>query len=118
MEYVVVAHLIGGFCPVCEIPKNAMGQESGILPTNDEYPRSDKLRYQRALELGGLQCLKDYCLQSEVNPLWSFAGCDPYHLRQPDVLHLLNLGIMKMMKELVIDYMEDHGLLDRFNLGF
>jgi hypothetical protein len=55
MEYVVVARMISGFCPVCEIPKNAMGHESGTtlrtdrLSTN-EYPRRDKLKYQRALE--------------------------------------------------------------------
>ena len=45
MEYVVLGCLIGGFCPLCEIPKDAMGHESGILQTDDEYPRCDKLRY-------------------------------------------------------------------------
>ena len=117
MEYVVLARLIGGFCPVCEIPKDAMGHESGILRTGD-YPRRDKLRYQRALESGDPQCLKDYGLQSEVNPLWDFAACDPYHLWQPDILHLLNLGIVKTTMEWVIGYMEDRGLLDRFNVRF
>ena len=118
MEYVVVARLIGGFCPVCEIPKDGMGHESGILRTSDEYPRRDKLRYQRALESGGPQCLKEYGLQSEKNPLWEFAGCDPYHLWQPDILHLLNLGIAKPTMEWVVGYMDDRGLLDRFNLRF
>ena len=117
MEYVVLGRLISGFCPVCEIPKDAMGHESGILRT-DKYPRRDKLRYQGALESGGPQCLKDYGLQSEENPLWDFAACDPYRLWQPDILHLLNLGIVKTTMEWVIGYMGDHGLLDRFNLRF
>ena len=43
MEYVVVAQLIGGFYPVCEIPKDGMGHESGILRTDNDYPRRDKL---------------------------------------------------------------------------
>jgi hypothetical protein len=117
MEYAVLARLIGGFCPVCEIPKNAMGHESGILRTG-EYPRRDKLTYQRVLVSGGPQCLKDYGLQSEVNPLWDFAACDPYHLWQPDILHLLNLGIVKTTMEWIIGYMGELGLLDRFNLRF
>ena len=110
---VIVAWLIGGFCPVCDIPKDAMGDESSILRTEDEYPLRDKLRYQSALESGGPQCLKDYGLQSEVNPLWDFTSCDPYHLWQPDILHLLNLGIIKTTVEWVIGYMDDRGLLDR-----
>jgi hypothetical protein len=119
MEYVVLARLIGGFCPVCEIPKDAMGHESGILRT-DQYPRRDKLVYQRVLvsASGDPQCLKDYGLQSEVNPLWDFAACDPYHLWQPDILHLLNLGIVKTTMEWVIGFMKDRGLLDRFNQRF
>src|SRR5437588_10246804 len=95
-----------------------MGHESGILRTDDEYPRHDKLRYQRALESGDPQCLRDHYLQSEVNPLWNFAACDPYHLWQPNILHLLNLGIVKTMKEWVISYMGDHGLLYWFNVRF
>ena len=118
MEYVVVARLVGGFCPVCEIPKDAMGHEFGILQSDDEYPRRDKLKYQGALQFGGPQCLKEFGLQSEVNPLWDFAGCDPYHLWQPDILHLLNLGIVKTMMEWVVGYMEDRGLLGRFNSRF
>ena len=118
MEYVVLARLIGGFCPVCEIPKDAMGHESGILRTGDDYPMRDKHRYQRALDSGNSQCLKEYGLQSEVNPLWDFAAGDPYRLWQPDILHLLNLGIVKTTMEWVIGYMEDCGLLDRFNLRF
>ena len=51
--------------------------------------------YQRALESGNSHCLKDYGLQSEENPLWDFPACDPYQLWQPDILHLLNLGIVK-----------------------
>ena len=118
MEYVVLGRLIGSFCPVCEIPKDTMGYESSILRTDDEYPRRDKLRYQRALESRDPQCLRDYGLQSEVNPLWNFAACDPYHLWQPDILHLLNLGIVKTTMEWVIGYMGDRGLLDRFNVRF
>ena|SRR5436853_3718887 len=95
-----------------------MGHKSSILPTDNEYPRCDKLRYQRVMESSGPQCLKEYGLQSEVNPLWDFAGSDPYHLRQPDILHLLNLGILKTIMEWVIDYMEDRELLDQFNLRF
>ena len=123
MEYVVIVPMISGFCPVCEIPKNAMGHESGTtlrtdrLSTN-EYPRRDKFKYQRALESGNSHCLKDYGLQSEENPLWDFPACDPYRLWQPDILHLLNLGIVKSMMEWVIGYMEDLGLLDRFNVRF
>ena len=118
MEYVVLARLIGGFCPVCEISKDAMGHESGVLCSDNEYPRRAKLRYQCSLESGDLQCLKDCGLQSEANPLWNFAACDPYHLWQPDILHLLNLGIVKTMMERVIGYMDDRGLLDQFNLRF
>src|SRR5205085_9365719 len=88
MEYMVLGRLIGGFCPVCEIPKDAMSHESGILQTNGEYPRRDKLRYQCALESEDPQCLRDYGLQLAVNPLWNFVSCDPYHLWQPDILHL------------------------------
>ena len=80
MEYVVVVQLISGFCPVCEIPKDAMGHEFGILLTDNEYPQCDKLKYQHIMESGSPQCLKEYGLQSEVNPLWDFAGTDPYHL--------------------------------------
>ena len=118
MEYVVLAWLIGGFCPVCEIQKDAMGHESGVLCSDNEYPRRDKLRYQLSLDSGDLQCLKDCSLQSEANLLWNFVACDPYHLWQPDILHLLNLGIVKTMMEWVIGYMDDRGLLDRFNLRF
>ena len=118
MDYVVVARLIGGFCSVCEISKDAMGHESGILGTEDEYPQRDKLRYQRALKSGEPQCLKDNGWQLEVNPLWDLAGCDPYHLWQPDILHLLNLGIVKTTVEWVIGYMDDRRLLDWFNQRF
>jgi len=122
MEYVVVARLISGFCPVCEIPKNAMGHESGTLRTDrlstNAYPRRDKLKYQRALVSGGSHCLKEYGLHSEENPFWHFPAGDPYRLWQPDILHLLNLGIVKSMMEWVIGYMEDLGLLDRFNVRF
>jgi len=117
MEYVVLARLISGFCPVCEIPKDAMGHESGILRTGD-YRQRDKIRYQRALESGDQQCLKDYGLQSDVNPPWDFVACDPYQLWQPDILHLLNLGIVKAMMEWLIGYMKDQELLDRFNHRF
>ena len=95
-----------------------MGHMSGILRTDDEYPRCDKLRYQRALESGDPQCLRDYGLESEVNLLWNLAACDPYHLWEPDILHLLNLGIVKTTMEWVIGYMGDRGLLDRFNVRF
>jgi hypothetical protein len=83
MEYVLVARMISGFCPVCEIPKNAMGHDSGTTVRTDrlstnEYPRRDKLKYQHALESGDSHCLKDYGLQSEENPLWDFPACDPY----------------------------------------
>ena len=98
IEYVVVARQIGGFCPVCEIPKDAMGHESGILQTDNDYPRHDKSRFKGALESGSPQSLKDHGLQSEVNPLWDFAGCDPYLLWQPNILHLLNLGIVKTIR--------------------
>ena len=94
-----MAWLIGGFCPVCEIPKDAMGHESCILRSDDEYPQCDKLRYQHSLESGDVQSFKDCGLQSEANPLWDFPACDPYHLWQPDTLHLLNLGIVKTMME-------------------
>jgi hypothetical protein len=57
MEYIVVAHLISGFCPICEIPKNAMSHESGTLRTDplgiNSYPRHNKLKYQCALVSGG-----------------------------------------------------------------
>ena len=45
-------------------------------------------------------------------------GSDLYHLWQPNILQLLNLGIVKTIMEWVIGYMEDHGLLDWFNLRF
>ena len=112
MEYVVVARLIVGICPVWEIPKDAMGHESGILLTDNDYPRRDNFRYKGALESGGPQSLKEHGLQSEVNPLWDFAGCDPYLLWQPNILHLLNLGIVKTMMVWVIGFMEGCGLLD------
>ena len=118
MEYVVVVRLIGSFCPVCEIPKDGMGHESGILRPNDEYPRSKKFRYMHALESDAPQCLKEYGLQWEKNPLWEFAGCDPYHLWQPDIRHLVNLGIVKTTMEWVVGFMEDRRLLDRFNVRF
>ena len=95
-----------------------MGHESSVLCSVNEYPRRDKLRYKCSLESGDLQCLKDCSLQSEANPLWNFVVCDPYHLWQPDILHLLNLGIVKTMMEWVISYMDDCELLDRFNLRF
>ena len=85
---------------------------AGILRSDDEYPRPDKLRYQHSLESGDVQSFKDCGLQSEANPLWDFPVCDPYHLWQPNTLHLLNLGILKTMMEWVIGYMDDHGLLD------
>ena len=94
-----------------------MGHESSIL-RSDKYPRHEKLKYQRAFESGHPQCLKEYGLQSEENPLWNFTACDPYQLWQPDILHLLNLGIVKTMMEWLIGYMEDRDLLDRFNTRF
>ena len=118
MEYLVVARLIGGFCLVCKILKNTMGHESSILRTNDEYLWRDKLRYLRALESGGLQCLKDYGLQLEVNLLCAFAGCETYHLWQPDIPDLLTLGIVKTTIEWVIGYMEDRKLVGQFNSRF
>jgi len=63
--YVVGGALDQWFLPVCEIPKNAMGHEpyftDRLLSTN-EYPRRDKLKYQRALVSGGSHCLKEYGL--------------------------------------------------------
>jgi hypothetical protein len=121
MEYVVLGRLISGNCPVCEIPKNEMGHESGNSRNKGdgiEYPRRDKAKYQRELEVGGARSLAEYGLQSEANPLWEFPACDPYKLWQPDILHLLHLGIVKVMMEWVTGYMKDHGMLDRFNERF
>jgi hypothetical protein len=84
MEYVTVVHLIIRFCPVCEILKNASGDESGTLRTyrliTNEYPQRDKLKYQRALVSGGSHCLKQYGLYLEEKPFWHFLASDPYQL--------------------------------------
>ena len=62
IEYIVVMRLIGGFCPVCEILKDAMGHVSSVLWTDFAYPRRDKFRYHGALESSRPQSLKEHRL--------------------------------------------------------
>jgi hypothetical protein len=105
MEYAVVALLFSGFIPVCQVPKNAMGHESGTLHpyplSTNQYPRCDKLKYQHALVSGGSNCLKVYGSHWEEIPFWNLPSGDPYRLWQPDILHLQNLTNMKSMMECV-----------------
>ena len=110
-EITTLAQIIGGACPVCEIPKGpAMG--------HDQQARKFKLRsaveYQERLEDYAGE-LKQVHLQPIPNLFWDYPLCDVYQLWQPDTLHQLYLGIVKDLFEWVTEYMRTRGMKTEFD---
>ena len=113
-EISTLTQIIGGACPVCEIPK-------GIAMGHDKQSRKFKPRcvaeYQGRLD----DCadeLKQVHLQPMSNLFWDYPLCDVYRLWQPDTLHQLYLGIVKDLFQWVTGYMKIRGMKEEFDARF
>lgn len=118
-EHVILARIINGLCPVCEIPRTEMGHEPSSRVR--EFRNRDPMSYQRALERGNpedAEYLASIGLRGEENPFWRFPLCNVYNLWQPDALHLLHLGILKTMMDWLVGYLRKRKILGRFNERF
>ena len=118
-EHVILARIINGLCPVCEIPQTEMGPEPSSRVR--EFRSRDQMSYQRALERGNpedAEYLVSIGLRGEENPFWRFPLCNVYNLWQPDALHLLHLGILKTMMDWLVGYLRRRKIVDRFNERF
>ncbi|KAG0641639.1 hypothetical protein HOY80DRAFT_1038808 [Tuber brumale] len=119
LEHVILARIINGLCPICEIPRTEMGHEpsSRVRGFRNSNPKS----YQQALEQGtpeDIKYLTSVGLQAEENPFWRYPLCNVYTLWQPDALHLLHLGILKTMMDWLVGYLRQQGILGWFNDRF
>jgi len=115
-EHVILARIIKGLCPICEIPRTEMGHEpsSRVGGVRDCDPKS----YQQALERGNsedAEYLVSIGQRVEKNPFWRLPLCNVYRLWQPDALHLLHLGILQMMMDWLVGYQRQRKILGRFN---
>lgn len=112
-EITTLTQIIGGACPICEIPKGpVMGHDK---PTRKFKPRSVEEYQER---LGDVDELKQVYLQPIANLIWDYPLCNVYRLWQPDTLHQLYLGIVKDLFEWVTDYMKIRGLKAEFDARF
>ncbi|KAG0125070.1 hypothetical protein HOY82DRAFT_493442, partial [Tuber indicum] len=96
-EHVILARIIKELCPICEIPLTEMGHEPSSRVRGD---------------------LASLGLWAEENPFSRLPLCNVYRLWQPDTLHLLHLGILKMMMDWLVGYLRQWGILGLFNDDF
>ena len=86
-----------------------------------KFRKHDPISYQQVLNRGNpedAQYLASIGLRGVEYPFWRFPLCNVYNHWQPDTLHLLNLGILKMMMDWLVGYLRKRKILDRFNERF
>jgi hypothetical protein len=114
-EIAMITKIVGGACPVCEVPKGPeMGHGKGF---RNWEPRCTS-RYQEHLEENRLDEFKEVHLQPTSNLFWDYPLCNVYRLWQPDALHQLYLGIVKDLFNWLLEYLTDRGLKAEFDARF
>lgn len=53
--------------------------------------------------------------QPWASPLWGFPLCNSYSLHRPDLLHTIQLGMLKYIMSWVHDFLSEHGRLSAFD---
>jgi len=82
-EQVLVAPVIYGSCPMCDIPNSVPMGHSTFQPHND--PRNQHI-YLELVENNNVDTL----VHPFRNHFWQYSPCNVYRLWQPDELHPLH----------------------------
>ena len=113
-EHLLITKVRNGAYPMCEISKPEMGHETG--PKIGK--KRDAVHYQQLLGRDAEDELEALNVRPTNNRLWDYPLCDVYRLWQPDTLHQFYLGLAKTTIEWLMQYLERHGLMNRFNKRF
>jgi hypothetical protein len=125
-EYTCLTKIIGGLCPICEIPRKKMGHEknsSGQYDPNkyklNSYPYRCSISYKAKVIAGKKHELYEAGLRSCHNNLWNYPLCNVYSLWNPDKLHLFYIGLVKtLLGNWLLPFLSRGQLRKRFNRRF
>jgi hypothetical protein len=106
-EHTLLQGIDGNLCPWCEVPKSRMSEYPLNFPERNHalYARLYHRMDPRLLELG---------VKPMANTLW-WLICNPVDLPKPDVLHTIQLGMLKHLLEWIHAFLKQYNRLDRFN---
>jgi hypothetical protein len=115
-EHCTLGGISYGCCQWCEVDKDSLGN----IPTASQ--RLPNLRdhkvYENLIKDGSKEALAQLKERGVKpipdNPLWQ-TGANIGDLPKPDLLHTMQLGILKHLLSWVEDFCKEHGQLDRFN---
>ena len=111
-EHMALQSLTANSCPWCEVPYSKLGE----FPS--QYPRRNHLEYMRLFHNNGPR--RDGLLTARGvrtttdNVLWRLR-CDPTELPKPDLLHTMQVGMLKHLLGWIMGFLKLHRRLALFN---
>jgi len=111
-EHCNLHNIKSGVCYWCECPQKEMGDMPRV---EDRYPPRDHTLYRRLWEHGDVTELKGRSVNSGGNVLWYLKGVTIGDLPKPDLLHTMQIGMLKHLLGWLQCFLKQHKRLELFN---
>lgn len=103
-----------GVCYWCECPQGEMGD---LSRRKDQHPLRDHTLYRQLSERNtpeSIASLKQHNVNPGFNILW-YLDCVTSELPKPDLLHTMQIGMLKHLLQWLHEFLKQHKRLDKFN---
>lgn len=103
-----------GVCYWCECPQGEMGE---LRQWKDQHPLRDHTLYRQLSDKNtpeSIANLKQHNINPGLNILW-YLDCVTSDLPKPDLLHTMQIGMLKHLLQWLHEFLKQHKRLDKFN---
>jgi hypothetical protein len=107
----MVAQVLYGSCPMCEITKGALMGHSTFQPLLD--PRYQHVHLELLDEIT-IDVLHTLGVHPMCNQFWQYSLWNVYRVWQPDELHQLLLDLVKDLLHWLLKYLQARNVKDQF----
>jgi len=114
-EQVIIAQVLYGSCPMCEIPEGTPMGHSTCRALDNSW---EQHVHSELLDETSIDVLHTLHVHPIHNQFWQFPLCNVYRLWQPDELHQLLLGLVKDLLHWLLKYLKARNVKDQFDNGF
>jgi Plavaka transposase len=114
-EHSMLGGFSNGYCQWCEVEKDSLGANPDTMGRLPDL--RDHKRYQQLFRDGSTESIAELHqrgIRPTENPLWQ-TGANIHDLPKPDLLHTMQLGMIKHLIEWIEMLCKAHGRLQRFD---